>query len=76
MVSTVREITVQWITRPSGDRTGDQGLRLLRAIRDGGWRGPVGVLDHRGETDSEVTLRANLVGLDRLRQQLAAEAKR
>jgi hypothetical protein len=32
-------------------------------------------LDHRGETDSEITLRANLAGLEQLRQQLAAAAK-
>jgi len=54
---------------------GDQDLGLLKTIRASGWRGPVGVLDHRGETDSEVTLRANLAGLERLRKQLAAEAK-
>lgn len=54
---------------------GDQDLGLLQAIRDSGWRGPVGILDHRGETDSEITLRANLAGLEQLRQQLAAAAK-
>ncbi len=49
---------------------------LLKTIRDSGWRGPVGILDHRPETDSEETLRANLAGLQRLRQQLADEAKK
>ncbi len=49
---------------------GDQELAMLKAIRDSGWRGPVGILDHRPETDSEETLRANLAGLQQLRQQL------
>jgi sugar phosphate isomerase/epimerase len=54
---------------------GDQDLTLLKTIRDSGWRGPVGILDHRPETDSEETLRANLAGLQKLRQQLAEAAK-
>jgi sugar phosphate isomerase/epimerase len=54
---------------------GDQDLTLLKTIRDSGWRGPVGILDHRPETDSEETLRANLAGLQRLRQQLKASEK-
>lgn len=55
---------------------GDQELAMLKTIRDSGWRGPVGILDHRPETDSEETLRANLVGLQKLRQQLAEAAKK
>lgn len=54
---------------------GDQDLTLLKTIRDSGWRGPVGILDHRPETDSEETLRANLAGLQRLRHQLKAAEK-
>ncbi len=49
---------------------GDQELRLLKAIRDSGWKGAVGILDHRPETDSEETLGRNLRGLDGLRLQL------
>ncbi len=49
---------------------GDQELRLLKAIRDSGWNGAVGILDHRPETDSEETLGRNLRGLDGLRLQL------
>jgi len=52
---------------------GEHDLALLKTIRDSGWRGPVGILDHRPETDSEETLRANLDGLQRLKQRLAAE---
>jgi len=55
---------------------GDQELAMLKTIRDSGWRGPVGILDHRPETDSEETLRANLAGLDRLRRQLADEGRK
>ena len=49
---------------------------MMKTIRDSGWRGPVGILDHRPETDSEETLRANLAGLQKLRQQLADAAKK
>jgi sugar phosphate isomerase/epimerase len=52
---------------------GEHDLTLLKTLRDSGWRGPVGILDHRPETDSEETLRANLDGLQRLKKLLAAE---
>lgn len=55
---------------------GDQELAMLKTIRDSGWRGPVGILDHRPETDSEETLRANLAGLERLRKELAEEKRK
>jgi sugar phosphate isomerase/epimerase len=44
---------------------GELDLQLLRAIRDSGWRGLVGILNHTNE-DAETRLRANLEGLDRL----------
>ena len=50
---------------------GDQELNMMRVIRDSGWRGPVGIIDHLPDTDSEVTLRENLEGLDRLRTALS-----
>ena len=50
---------------------GDRELEMMRIIEQSGWRGPVGIIDHREETDSEVTLRANLRGLDWLRKELA-----
>ncbi len=50
---------------------GDRELEMMRIIEKSGWRGPVGIIDHREETDSEVTLRANLRGLERLRRELA-----
>jgi quinoprotein glucose dehydrogenase len=49
---------------------GDRDADLLRMIRDSGWQGPVGILDHRPETDSEETLSRNLVGLDWLLREL------
>lgn len=45
---------------------GDQELKMLKTIAQSGWRGPVGIIDHRPETDSEETLRGNLEGLSRL----------
>lgn len=51
---------------------GDHELGMLKAIRDSGWFGPVGIIDHLSETDSEETLRTNLRGLDSLIKELGA----
>jgi hypothetical protein len=48
---------------------GDLDLGLLRIIRDSGWRGPVGILNHTDE-DAEGRLADNLAGLDWLVAQL------
>jgi quinoprotein glucose dehydrogenase len=48
---------------------GDFDLQLLRVIRDGGWRGPIGILNHTDE-DAEARLQDNLDGLDWLASQL------
>lgn len=53
---------------PPGD--GTRELEMLRHVVKSGWQGPVGILDHLPETDSAVTLRGNLVALDRLRDRL------
>ncbi len=53
---------------------GDLDLTLLKIIRDSGWRGPIGLLNHTDE-DAEVRLRENLEGLDRLAAQLAEKAR-
>jgi sugar phosphate isomerase/epimerase len=45
--------------------SGTEDVEMLRVIRASGWRGPVGIIDHRPETDSEETLRENLEGLER-----------
>jgi hypothetical protein len=49
---------------------GDEELKMMRVIQNSGWRGPVGILDHRPETDSEITLRENLEGLEKLKRRL------
>ena len=48
---------------------GDLDLGLLKVIRDSGWRGPIGILNHTDE-DAEARLKDNLDGLDWLLPQL------
>jgi hypothetical protein len=49
---------------------GDEELAMLRVIEESGWRGPVGIINHRTELDAEVALQANLRGLESLQKQL------
>ncbi len=49
---------------------GGEDLEILKMIRDSGYRGPIGILDHAAEEDSEVVLRRNLQGLQKLLQRL------
>lgn len=42
---------------------GELDLGLLKIIRESGWRGPIGILNHTDE-DAEARLRDNLDGLD------------
>jgi sugar phosphate isomerase/epimerase len=53
---------------PIGD--GDLDVGLLRTILQSGYKGPIGILDHRAELDAEEALRANLDGLDALMPRL------
>ena len=46
---------------PLGD--GENDLALLNMVVDSGYKGPVGLLDHRPEMDAEESLRQNLDGL-------------
>jgi hypothetical protein len=48
---------------------GKLDLPLLRTIRDSGWRGPIGILNHT-QQDAEARLRDNLDGLAWLAAQL------
>lgn len=48
---------------------GDLDLQLLKTIRESGWRGPVGILNHTDE-DAEARLLDNLDGLDWLVRQV------
>ncbi len=49
---------------------GDQDIEMLRVLQASGWRGPVGIIDHRPETDSAETLTENLRGLVWLKAEL------
>jgi hypothetical protein len=49
---------------PIGD--GVHERQMIQVVRDSGYAGPIGILDHRPALDSEVALRANLEGLERI----------
>lgn len=49
---------------------GREDARVLRIVRDSGYRGPIGVLDHRNSLDAELSLRENLDGLATLLEQI------
>jgi len=44
---------------------------MLRTILNSGYSGPIGILDHRSDRDTEEVLRENLAGLEKIRHQLA-----
>ena len=46
---------------------------MLRAVLEAGYTGPVGILDHRNDTDTEQSLRENLDGLKVLLKTLGQE---
>jgi sugar phosphate isomerase/epimerase len=46
---------------------GTEEAAMLKTLRDSGWQGPVGILNHRPEMDAEVALKGNLDGLQKLR---------
>ena len=45
---------------------GQHDKNLLRIIRRSGYEGPIGILDHRSDTDAKVALQQNLDGLKKL----------
>ena len=49
---------------------GQHDRKLLGIIAKSGYRGPIGILDHRAEMDAEKSLTENLEGLKRLLQQM------
>ena len=53
---------------------GQHDKALLQAIQASGYRGPIGILDHRGSVDAEQSLQENLDGLKTLLRQLGDEA--
>ena len=52
---------------------GKHDRRMLQLVRASGYRGPIGILDHRGELDAEKSLRQNLDGLKAMLKQLGDE---
>ena len=52
---------------------GPDDADLVRTIIDSGYRGPIGVLDHRNKVDAEESLRQNLDGLREILNTLGAE---
>jgi sugar phosphate isomerase/epimerase len=53
---------------------GDRELEMLRIVRDSGYQGPIGILNHREDRDAEVGLRQNMEGLKKLLLKLGDEA--
>ena len=53
---------------------GKEDLRELKIIRDSGYKGPIGILDHRDRIDAEQSLKENLCGLKGLLKELGDEA--
>ena len=43
---------------------GQHDQAMLKVVIESGYDGPIGILDHRADLDTEVALRANLEGLD------------
>ena len=49
---------------------GEHETTMLQTLIDSGYSGPIGILDHRNDTDSKIALKANLDGLKILKNQL------
>ena len=46
---------------------------MIATIRKSGYMGPIGILDHRNDTDTEIALSENLTGMKKLLKQLGAK---
>jgi len=53
---------------------GQHDLAMLQIVRKSGYAGPIGILDHRGNVDTEQSLRENLDGLKKLLGQMGDRA--
>ncbi len=49
---------------------GDQELKMMQAIRDSDYQGPIGIIGHRDDQDVRVVLEGNLAGLEELKGEL------
>ena len=45
---------------------GQHEAAMIATIRNSGYSGPIGILDHRNDTDTEIALRENLEGLQNI----------
>jgi len=45
---------------------GQHEAAMIATIRKSGYSGPIGILDHRNDTDTEISLRENLEGLKKI----------
>ena len=55
---------------------GRHDVALLKIIKESGYHGPIGILDHRGGVDAEQSLKENLDGLKKVLEQLGEEEAR
>jgi len=46
--------------------SGRHEAKLLKIVRDSGYTGRIGILDHRTQLDAELSLKANMDGLRKL----------
>ncbi len=53
---------------------GEHERSMMEAIRQSGYAGPIGILDHRGELDAEESLRQNLDGLKKVLGEMGDDA--
>ena len=53
--------------------SGQHERTMMQAIRNSGYAGPIGILDHRADTDSEESLRQNLEGMKKVLTELGDE---
>jgi xylose isomerase-like TIM barrel protein len=49
---------------------GDRDLGMLKVMRDSGYRGPIGIMNHDESRDAEVGLRLNMDGLKKMLRQM------
>jgi len=45
---------------------GQHEVAMIATIRKSGYSGPIGILDHRNDTDTEIALKENLEGLEKI----------
>ena len=64
MIDAEQVVGIETKVLPIGSGTHEQSM--IETVIKSGYSGPIGILDHRPDLDSEEALKANLEGLDRL----------